>query len=153
MGGVGKGVGTLTVYPLYFGIFVLLQKIVLKCVFQSLDSGYKFLQSSWSKKYYLYVHEPKCLPSLWIHRKGHHKWLLIMSQILLLSSHQPKKMSRQGRKTRYITTLDKTCWCTSLQNTSVSQKYLCFPVILPKMETVAKWMLDFLPSLLLSNVV
>ena len=63
MGGVGKGVGTLTMYPLYFGIFVLLQKIVLKCVFQSLDSGYKFLQSSLKKKYYLYVHEPKCLPS------------------------------------------------------------------------------------------
>ena len=111
MGGVGKGVGTLTVYPLYFGIFVLLKKFVLKCV-----------------------------PSFWIHRKGHHKWLLIMSQILLLSS-QPKKMS-QIRKTRYSTTLDKTCW-----NTSVSQKYLCltFPVVLPKMETVAKWMPDFSP--------
>ena len=67
MGGVGKGVGTLTVHPLYFGIFFLLQKIVLKCVFQSLDSGYKFLQSSLNKKYYLilYVHEPKCLPSFW----------------------------------------------------------------------------------------
>ena len=63
MGGVGKGVGM--VYPLYFGIFVLLKKIVLKCVFQSLDSGYKFLQSSLKKKYYLYVHEPKCLPSFW----------------------------------------------------------------------------------------
>ena len=47
MGGVGKGVGM--VYPLYFGIFVLLKKIVLKCVFQSLDSGYKFLQSSLKK--------------------------------------------------------------------------------------------------------
>ena len=31
MGGVGKGVGT--VYPLYFGIFVLLKKIVLKWFF------------------------------------------------------------------------------------------------------------------------
>ena len=37
MGGVGKGV--VTVYPLYSGIFVLLKKIVRKCVFQSLDSG------------------------------------------------------------------------------------------------------------------
>ena len=73
MGGVGKGVGM--VYPLYFGIFVLLQKIVLKCVFQSLDSGYKFLQSSLNKKYYLYVYEPKSeMFTVFLkHRKGHHK--------------------------------------------------------------------------------
>ena len=61
MGGVGKGEGT--VYPLYSGIFVLLNKIVLKCIFQSLDSGCKLLQSSSNKRYYLHVHEPKCLPS------------------------------------------------------------------------------------------
>ena len=64
-GGVGKGEGT--VYPLYSGIFVLLKKIVLKCVFQSLDSGYKFLQTSSNKRYYLHVHEPKCLPSFCIY--------------------------------------------------------------------------------------
>ena len=61
MGGVGKGVGT--VYPLYPGIFVLLKKNVQKCVFQSLNTGYKLLQSSSNKKNYLHVHEPKCLPS------------------------------------------------------------------------------------------
>ena len=60
-GGVGKAEGT--EYPLHSGIFVLLQKIVLKCVFQSLDSGCRFLQSSLNKRYYLHVHEPKCLPS------------------------------------------------------------------------------------------
>ena len=69
MGGVGKGEGT--VYPLYSGIFVLLKKIVLKCVFQSLDSGYKFLQTSSNKRYHFHVHAPKCLPFFCIHRKSH----------------------------------------------------------------------------------
>ena len=58
------------------------------------------MQSSWSKKYYLYVHEPKCLPSLWIHRKGHHKWLLIMSQIFFFCLHinQRKCQDKEGRQ-------------------------------------------------------
>ena len=84
--------------PFILGFLFYLKKIVLKCVFQSLDSGCKFLQSSSNKRYYLHVHEPKCLPS-----KKSLEVTLNHSQILLLSSQAKTQYNIGQNMLRHIT--------------------------------------------------